>query len=336
MLTMKREEENEKRVSFILVTLNRADDLDKTLMNVREFLTADDELIVMDGGSIDHTHEIIKKHKDIVAVFESERDFGSAHAFNKGVLKSKGRVLVNLNDDDYFYPDGIKKAIKVMEENPSIDALLSGGEYYTQDSVNGELKLIKYQYLPESRVLKSDIKNIFYYAGAGFLLLNRRVIARVGLLDTTMQASDTEYMSRLIIAKANFKYLNIKMFRFTYRPNSSTRINCLEARRDAIIIAMRHGEWDEIMKYPLVEIGAALKLNDYLLGSWMLDLIQVKFLLSRYKKLSTFFLKSFLLGFHLVGIIIRHKKMHFIRKRIHRYFQKPELPVEPDWDGSLR
>lgn len=337
-LTMKRRDEKEKRVSFILVILNSADYLDKILINVREFLTTDDELIVMDGGSTDHTREIIKKHEDIVTIFESERDFGIAHALNKGVLKSKGRILVNLSVDDYFYSDGIKKAINIMEENPDLDALVCGGEYYFQDPINGEMKLGGYQYLPPSEVLVSDVKHIFPGMGvsAGFLFLNRRVIARVGLFDTTIKACDTEYMSRLIISKVKFKYLNIKMFCTYIRPNSYSRITWQEGNRDLIIIAMRHGKWDEIMKYPLAEIGAALKLSDYPLGNWTLDLIWFKYHLGRYKKLNTMFLKSYLLGVHLLHIIMRQIKNILIHSKIKQVFHEKKLPVEPHWDGSLR
>ena len=336
MLTMKRRDEKEKRVSFMLATLNRADHLDRLLMNVREFLTAEDELIVMDGGSIDHTHEIIKKHEDIITIFESERDFNNTHALNKAILKSQGRILVNLNDDDYFYPDGIKNAVTVMEENPDLDALVCGGEYYSKDPISGEMKLGGYQYLPFSEVLVSDVKHVLYHASAGFLFLRRRVISRVGLFDSRMQASDADYMSRLIISKANFKYLNIKMFRAYIRPNSTTMINWQQARSDAIIIAIRHGDWDDIMTHSLTEIGAALKLNDYPLGNWMLDLIWFKHHLSMHKKLDMIFLKSYLLGVHLLHIIMRQINKFLIHSKIKPHFHEEKLPVEPHWDGSLR
>ena len=326
-----------KRASFILITLNRADYLDRILTNVREFLTSDDELIVMDGGSTDNTREVIQKHKDIITLFESERDFGSAHALNKGILNSTGRFIMNLSDDDYFYADGVNKAIAVMEKNPEIDALVCGGEYYSQDFVNGEIKLLGYQYLSESKKLVSDVGNIFNNVAAGFLILNRRIIARVGLFDSIVQASDTEYMSRLILSKANFKYLNVKMFRLTFQQDSSARNNWQEAKKDRIIIAMRHGNWDEIMKHSLAEIGLALRLNDYPLGDWMLDLLWFKSLFRRYKKLRMFFLKAYLLGIHLICVVLRQiKKSPFIYTKVKQHIQKPESPVEPNWDGSLR
>lgn len=325
----------EKRVSFMLATLNRADCLDKFLMNVREFLTTEDELIIMDGGSVDHTHEIIKKHEDIITIFESERDFSVTHALNKAILKSTGRILANLNDDDYFSPEGIKKAIDVMEENLDLDALVCGGEYSFQDSINDEIRLGGYQYLPSSDVLVSDVKHILYHVRAGFFFLRRSVISRVGLFDTIMPAADTEYMSRLIIHKTNFKYLNVKMFSACIHANSTSKVNRQQACRDLILIAMRHGEWDEILKHSLVEISAALKLNDYPLSEWMLDLIWFKHHTRRFKKINAMFLKLYLFGFHLLHIIARQINKFLIHSKIKPNFHGKKVLIEPDWDGSL-
>ncbi len=78
----------EKRVSYLISTKNRAEYLDRTLQNVREFITPQDELIIMDGGSTDNTAEVVQKHGDIVTLFRSEPDSGEAHGYNKAILGS--------------------------------------------------------------------------------------------------------------------------------------------------------------------------------------------------------------------------------------------------------
>src|SRR5712692_3457942 len=98
------------RVSYILTTRNRAPFLDKALANVREYITPEDELIVIDGASTDDTAEVIEKHGDIVSVFQSEPDYGEAHGFNKGILLSRGQIIKILSDDDYLYPDAVRFA----------------------------------------------------------------------------------------------------------------------------------------------------------------------------------------------------------------------------------
>ncbi len=299
-----------KRVSYILITKNKASYLDKALDNIREFITPDDELIVMDGGSTDNTAEVIKKNADIVTIFESEKDYGGAHALNKGILKCRGRYIVNLTDDDYFFPVGIKKAIQLMEREPEIDALLCGGENYRFEKSTGKIELINYQYLPPSKTLSSDIRNCIYYTSAGFFILRKRIIARVGLFDNTVQVADTEYSSRLILNKANFKYFNVKMYRHVNFPHSWEN-NMREARRDHIKIAIDHKLWGEVFKKPWSDIIDFLGLIKYP--------------------------KSFTMINFLVILLRPCRKLYLLCKSLkNRKITKLKMCEEPDWDESLR
>jgi len=81
------------RVSYLLATRNRAPFVEKVLANVREFLTPEDELIIIDGASTDHTAQLVDAHRDVVTRFVSEPDCGEAHAFNKGMLLARGRYI---------------------------------------------------------------------------------------------------------------------------------------------------------------------------------------------------------------------------------------------------
>src|SRR5215813_9073341 len=136
------------RVSFVLSTLNRADHLERALRNAREFIGPDDELIVVDGGSIDRTAEIVRQHADIVTLFVSGPDTGEAHGFNRGLLRARGRIIKLLGDDDFLYPDGMRRAIATLEDHPEIDALVCGGEACEFDPATGRTRLVEYRFLP--------------------------------------------------------------------------------------------------------------------------------------------------------------------------------------------
>ena len=118
------------RISYLIVTRNRAKYLEKTLANVREFISPADELIIVDGNSTDETAALIAKNRDLVTVFVSEPDRSEGHAVNKAIARANGRFVKFVTDDDYIYPAAMIELAKVAEENPTIDAFQCGGEYW--------------------------------------------------------------------------------------------------------------------------------------------------------------------------------------------------------------
>jgi glycosyltransferase involved in cell wall biosynthesis len=332
------------RVSYILTTRNRAPFLDRALANVREYITPEDELIVIDGASTDDTAEVVRKHGDIVSVFQSEPDCGESHGLNKGILLSRGQIIKILSDDDYLYPDAVRFAISVMESHPEVDAIVCGGEAFEIDPFTQESRCVFHEYLPPSHRLSEDVRNIFYYIQCGLgLFLTRRVIARVGLFDTTFLAVDTDYMSRLIACGTDFKYLNVKLYRHTTFPHSGQN-NWPVCRRDRIRVALRHRAWTEIMDretYPPEAVGEVLGLNELPGGSLLIPIIwcadRLRASRMPYLKIITFLIRA---------LDRRHEFLDKL-KRLTRLTSKPSVKtggaipipqtnVPPVWDGSLR
>jgi glycosyltransferase involved in cell wall biosynthesis len=235
---------NDIRVSYIISTRNRAEFLEKALENVREYITAEDELIVVDGASTDNTAEVVESNRDIVHLFISEPDCGEAHGFNKGILASRGRFIKVLTDDDYFYPDAMRQAIATMESHPELDAIICGGEVYSLEPGEEVPKLVRYLCLPCAKgggySFVETLGHLF--CGLG-LLLRREAVARVGLFDTSFRCVDTDYIARLIECRVTFRYLNVKLYRHTRYPHSSSRVRN-ECNRDWYRVLMRSREWE--------------------------------------------------------------------------------------------
>lgn len=70
------------------------------------------EYIIIDGGSTDHTIEIIREYEPMFQGrmrYVSEPDKGIYNAMNKGIRMSTGRLIGILNSDDYYEKDAVQK-----------------------------------------------------------------------------------------------------------------------------------------------------------------------------------------------------------------------------------
>lgn len=255
-----------KRVSYVMATRNRAEHLAAMIENVREFLCEDDELIVVDGGSTDDTPNVIERNRDVVGQFISERDCGEAHALNKGILAANGEYIKFLTDDDYVFADCMAKVISAMEQDPTIDAILCGGEHCYVDA-DGRTQLDFYfQLTPErAAAVGRPVRETGDSAGPGLgLIIRRRIIPLVGLFDTSFLCVDTEYLTRLKRPEITLRYFDGKLYRHVDYPHSGVT-NRRRADADAVRAFLRCARWDEMKGYRPDAVATALGL-DRLIG----------------------------------------------------------------------
>jgi GT2 family glycosyltransferase len=90
------------RVTIIIATYNSEETLSTCLESVAGQSYPNKELIVMDGGSADHTVDILRAHEDTLTYWESEPDRGIYHAWNKALTRSTGEWIHFLGSDDRF------------------------------------------------------------------------------------------------------------------------------------------------------------------------------------------------------------------------------------------
>lgn len=90
-------------ISIITAVKNGQEHIEQTIQSVAGQTFTDFEHIVIDGGSTDGTTEIIRRYEKKIAHYVSEPDRGISDAFNKGVLASRGSVILFLGSDDYLH-----------------------------------------------------------------------------------------------------------------------------------------------------------------------------------------------------------------------------------------
>jgi glycosyltransferase involved in cell wall biosynthesis len=91
-------------VSIIIVTLNAEGHLERCLKSIFDQSYPRIEVIVIDGGSIDKTTQILESHSSSISYWKSEPDTGIFNAMNKGINQASGDWLYFLGGDDFLFP----------------------------------------------------------------------------------------------------------------------------------------------------------------------------------------------------------------------------------------
>ena len=102
-------------VSFVLATLNRCKDLEETLIKIHEQEYKNFEIVIVDNGSTDGTDKMIKKYSKVNYTYLKE-NIGAIPARNIAMKKSKGEILVSLDDDSFPGKNSISKLIRIFED----------------------------------------------------------------------------------------------------------------------------------------------------------------------------------------------------------------------------
>lgn len=88
------------KVSIITVVLNNKTFIEDCIRSVIGQTYANIEYIIVDGGSVDGTCDIIKKYSGNISIWISEPDKGIYDAMNKGITLATGNIIGFVHADD--------------------------------------------------------------------------------------------------------------------------------------------------------------------------------------------------------------------------------------------
>jgi glycosyltransferase involved in cell wall biosynthesis len=109
------------RLAIVTPSYNQGDFLEETIRSVLLQGYPDLEYVLIDGGSTDHSREIIEKYSPWLSHWVSEVDRGQYHAINKGFAKTSGEIMAWLNSDDKYAPNAFAAMGQVFSQFPSVE-----------------------------------------------------------------------------------------------------------------------------------------------------------------------------------------------------------------------
>ncbi|MGL5059129.1 MAG: glycosyltransferase [Microcoleus sp.] len=113
------------QVSVIIPAYNAARYIVQAVESVLSQTFTNLEIIVVDDGSTDDTHQVLQPYLNRIRYIYQENQ-GVAFARNQACQLAKGEFLAFLDADDYFLPEKLEKQIACFKADPALDMVQTG------------------------------------------------------------------------------------------------------------------------------------------------------------------------------------------------------------------
>src|ERR1700689_3813325 len=175
--------------SLIIITLNRAPLLERTLAGLQRQARPIDEILVVDNGPSTDTEEVVSA---FTARYVPEPRRGYGHARNRGLAEAAGAVIYFLDDDCVPEPDWSDVLWNVLDSGAA--DLASGSRAPGQPGLAARLEYLS----TDGPVLSPGLAaGPARHLSTSNLILRRDVVAKVGCFDTTLtMCEDRDFTTR--------------------------------------------------------------------------------------------------------------------------------------------
>ena len=200
------------KVSLILTTYNRPDELESTMSSIQIQDYSNIEVIIKDGANNKDILDRIKRYAACFkypVIYKTEKDNGIYNALNKGIEMSTGDIIAICNDV-LTVPNAISMIVEAIERDGS-DGVHSDLVYATDD------KVVRYWHMGQGSIRQG------WMPGHPTLYLKRKVYEEYGLYDTKYKVSaDFEFMIRILKDnKVHLSYIPKILVRMFYGGTST-------------------------------------------------------------------------------------------------------------------
>ena len=202
-------------VSVVIATLNEADNIASVLNEIPKEIV--NEIIVIDGHSVDGTAAIVRKLGYKVIMQEGK---GYGQAFSQGIKEAKGDIIVLMDGDGSHNPKDIPLLIEKIREG--YDFAL--GSRYTLTSKSEDDTLIRYL----GNKIFTFLTNKIHKMGVSDSLFLFAAFKKEVLNTIKVESTNFEYCVEIIIKayKAGFKFAEVPSIE-RKRQGGKSKVNSL-------------------------------------------------------------------------------------------------------------
>jgi glycosyltransferase involved in cell wall biosynthesis len=210
------------RISIITPSYNQGLFLERTIRSVLNQSYANLEYIIIDGGSIDDSVNIIKRYEKQLTYWISEPDSGQSDAIIKGFSVATGDIWAWLNSDDVYWPGALDFIAKYFMDHPHVDVIY--GDSFTideHDHILRETRSVKFSKL-------GFLTRSFSLHQASIFWRKRIYIRSDGINKYLHLAMDPDLWMQFHKSGATFRHVQRTLSCYRDHAKTKTRLNSIE------------------------------------------------------------------------------------------------------------
>lgn len=199
------------RISIITPSFNQDQYIEETIRSVILQGYPNLEFIIVDGGSIDKSVEIIRRYEPWLTYWVSEKDKGQSDAINKGFNLATGEWVAWLNSDDLFLPEALW-SVGMVACRELATTIIAGDVVNFDSETNVDLATVHATGIELSSVVRYWERGCVWHQPG--LFFPKATLDRIGYLDPALHyAMDHDLLCRLLTV-CSVSYLQKPLARF--------------------------------------------------------------------------------------------------------------------------
>ena len=164
------------------------------------------EIIVIDDFSTDFSIKEIKKHKSSnIKLIKNKNNLGLPSTLNKGIMESKGTLIVRVDSDDWVHEDFLNILSTFLFLNKNLDAVSC--DYALTDENEKVLKI--------ENCLKKPI-------GCGIMFRTQQLF-ELGLYDEKFKYAEEEALRNIFLKKYSITRIPLNLYRYRQHKNNRSK-----------------------------------------------------------------------------------------------------------------
>lgn len=193
-------------VSVIIPAWNEEVGILKTVRSVLNSTYHKIEIVVVNDGSTDNTHSIMRRfiltkqareRKPHVGVrYYKKENGGKGRALNYGIKKANGDIILTIDADSVVRPDAIERLVRYFAD-PKVDAVVGNVKVADNHTFIGRLQALEYLFGFYYKRAHCVLGAEYIFGGACAAFRKATIFDAIGLFDTTNKTEDIEMSMRI-------------------------------------------------------------------------------------------------------------------------------------------